>query len=130
MTTLHHLALGAHDVVGVATFYRQAFGLEFDREHRSEDGTVRSIWLRSDSLLLMIERTDQPRRRVEGVGAGPFLLAFEISAKDRKEVEDRLETMGAPIESRTRHTSYTRDPEGNRVAVSHFPVSLGPTDLS
>lgn len=119
-TALHHLALGAHDVTGVAAFYKQAFGLEIDREHQRSDGTVRSIWLRIGSLLLMIEHTEEPIRRVEGVGHGPFLLAFWVSASERTEVEARLLRLGAPIESRTKYTSYARDPEGNRVAISHF----------
>lgn len=120
MTSLHHLALGALDVARLAEFYRQAFGLELDREHRSVDGTLRSIWLRVGSLVLMIERTDAPSRWVETVGVGPFLLAFSVTELERREVEARLERLGAPIESRTDYTSYARDPEGNRIAISHF----------
>jgi predicted enzyme related to lactoylglutathione lyase len=122
MKTLHHLALGARDVARVAEFYQAAFGLQFDREHRKDDGTLRSIWLRTGSLLLMIEHTEVPTRRVDGVGRGPFLLAFTISASEREGVEALLELLGAPIESRTDFTSYARDPEGNRIAVSHFPA--------
>jgi glyoxylase I family protein len=36
-----------------------------------------------------------------------------------KQWEARLESHGASIESRTQYTSYARDPEGNRVAISH-----------
>lgn len=122
MTTLHHLALGALDVARVAEFYQQAFGIEFQCEHRRDDGSLRSIWLRLDSLLLMIEHTEEPVRRVDGVGQGPFLLAFSVTESERPEVEARLLRLGAPIESRTSYTSYSRDPEGNRIAISHFPA--------
>lgn len=122
MLRLHHLALGARDVARVAEFYQAAFELNFDRENRTAEGTLRSIWLRAGALLLMIEKTDAAPSRVEGVGKGPFLLAFSIDAERRSEVELRLEQLGAPIESRTSFTSYARDPEGNRIAISHFPL--------
>ena len=126
MRTLHHVALGALDVALLAEFYGQAFGLEFDRDHRTANGTLRSIWLRMGPLLLMIEHTDDPLRKVENVGAGPFLLAFSVEPTERDEVEARLQELGAPIESRTSYTSYARDPEGNRIAISHFPTKREP----
>ena len=69
----------------------------------------------------MVEATTEPPRRVEGVGAGPFLLAFRVEAADRCELERSLEAAGAAIESRSEFTSYARDPEGNRIAISAHP---------
>ena len=43
---LHHLALGASDVAALAGFYASVFGLEQVREHRRDDGTLRSVWAR------------------------------------------------------------------------------------
>lgn len=126
MTTLHHLALGARDVARVAKFYQDAFELECDRTHYDADGALRSIWLRAGSLLLMLEQTEYPPSRVEGVGSGPFLLAFRVAPDQRVKLELRLEQLGAPIESRTEYSSYARDPEGNRIAVSHFPLDRSP----
>ena len=122
MVALHHIALGASDVEEVARFYGEVFGLaEVDR-HLDEAGRLRSIWLDLGGPILMVERTEERRRRVEGVGAGPFLLAFCVSVEERPQVEERLEARGASIEDRTAYTSYARDPEGNRVAISHYPA--------
>lgn len=121
MTELHHVALGAWDVARIAAFYREAFRLEPDREHYDEDGRLRSIWLRLGSGRLMIEHTEAERPSVEGVDKGPFLLAFSVTAEEKAAAEERLERLGAPICMRTEFTSYARDPEGNRVALSHFP---------
>lgn len=119
---LHHLALGARDVERVAAFYRDVLGLEERARHREEDGRLRSIWLALDSdALLMIERTEQELRRVEGIGAGPFLLALSCAPAERAALEEALERAGSPTESRSAYTSYARDPEGNRVAISHYP---------
>lgn len=118
---LHHVALGARDVERVAAFYREVLGLPERRRHDDEAGRLRSIWLALGDSLLMIERTDEAPRRVEGVGAGPFLLALACTPAERETLEAALEKAGAVIEARTAFTSYARDPEGNRVALSHYP---------
>ncbi len=119
---LHHVALGARDVERVARFYAEAFGLDEITRHDDPAGELRSIWLDMSGTVLMIERTEARAERVEGVGPGPFLLAFAIAAHERDALEATLAELGAPVEARTVHTSYFRDPEGHRVAVSDYPV--------
>ncbi len=125
MRALHHIALGARDVERVASFYRDAFGLTELARHRDASGELRSIWLGAQGPVLMVERTAVEPRQVEGVGAGPFLLAFQVTPGERTALEAALAAAGAAIESRTEHTSYARDPEGNRVAVSAYPLPAG-----
>ncbi len=117
---LHHVALGARDVERLARFYAEVFGLpELARHH--DGGELRSVWLDLDGTILMIERSRDEARRVQGIGAGPFLLAFGVRDGEREQWESRLAVAGAPIESRTAHTAYARDPEGNRIAISDYP---------
>ncbi len=119
---LHHVALGARDVERVSAFYRDVLGLPERARHNDERGRLRSIWLAlGEDALLMVERTDEAPRRVDGVGAGPFLLALSSTPAERLELEAALERAGAAVEERTAFTSYARDPEGNRVALSHYP---------
>jgi catechol 2,3-dioxygenase-like lactoylglutathione lyase family enzyme len=108
MRALHHVALGARDVERVAAWYRDALGLAETARHLHADGSLRSIWLDMGGPLLMIERSETP---------GPFLLAFRCDVGERAALEAAL---GA-VEARTAFTSYARDPEGGRVAVSHHP---------
>jgi glyoxylase I family protein len=122
---LHHIAIGAHDVAAVAAFYRDAFDFLVETEHRDPNGELRSIWLQTDEgIRLMIERTEQEPRRVPGVGAGPFLLAFAVPAAERSALEHHLAQLGSHVEARTAYTSYMRDPEGNRVAISAYPERI------
>lgn len=114
---LHHLALGARDVSRVAAFYREVLGLPELARHHHDDGRLRSVWLDLGGAALMIEQTAEQERRVDGVGAGLFLLALQVTPAMRAQLCDRM-----PEEARTEHTSYFRDPEGNRVAVSHYPL--------
>jgi catechol-2,3-dioxygenase len=124
---LHHIALGAKSVERVASFYREVFGLLELARHYYPDGQIRSIWLDLNGAILMIEKTDRTRESVQGVDAGPFLIAFRIDASMRVGVERLLESSGHPIESRTDHTSYFRDPEGNRIAVSSYELPDRPS---
>ncbi len=124
---LHHLALGARDVDALAGFYAKAFGLEETTRHQYPDGRLRSVWLDMDATILMIEHTEQPTRRVVGVGAGPFLLAFAVDGvEERLALERRLVELGVTIEERTEFSSYLRDIEGNRLAISHYPGGRAP----
>jgi hypothetical protein len=47
-------------------------------------------------------------------------MCFALDAGERERAERVIEAAGAVIEARTEFTSYARDPEGNRVAISHY----------
>ena len=119
---VHHLALGARDVERVAAFYHDLLGLREVCRHHEPGGALRSIWLDLGGPVLMIEQTEEPARRVQGVGAGPFLLALAAAPSERRVLEKSLGASGFPVDSRTEHTIYFRDPEGNRVALSNYPL--------
>jgi hypothetical protein len=52
---------------------------------------------------------------------GLHLVALRIGLADRQAWEDRLAAAGVPVVHRTGFTIYVRDPEGNRVGLSHHP---------
>ena len=120
--TLHHLALGARDLERVAAFYRDLLGLrEVSRQHEP-CGSLRSIWLDLGGPVLMIERAEGPARQVQRIGAGLFLIALAAEPAERLSLEKSLAAAGFPIEARTEHTIYLRDPEGNRIGISSYPL--------
>lgn len=125
---LHHVAVGVRDVERVANFYRDVLGLPEIARHADEVGALRSIWLDLGGPILMLERTAEAPRRVDGVGAGPFLIALAVEPEAHERLERALEAAGSPIEARTQHSSYARDPEGNRIAISHYSEALGSDD--
>lgn len=124
---LHHLALGAVDPELLAQFYHQAFGLPIERTHHDKHGQVRSIWLSLAPGRLMIERVDAhdvahhqrpmtPPRPSQGL----FLIAFDVAEADHDAYNTRLKELGCVQEDSTAFTSYWRDPEGHRIALSHY----------
>lgn len=123
---LHHVAVGTHDVAALAAFYRALLEIEEARRHFDEAGSLRSIWLDLSGTLLMIERAEPnaaARPREKGVALGAFLLAFRADTDGRRAFEARAEALGAAIEARSAYTSYLRDPDGNRIAVSVYEVT-------
>ena len=122
VSVLHHLALGTRDVGRLATFYREVLELREVARHAHADGTLRSVWLDLGGPVLMIEHTTQAPRAVSGIGAGMFLIALTVPPSLREAAEKRLEVAGCALESRTEFTSYARDPDGNRIALSAYPL--------
>lgn len=108
----------------LARFYCDVLGLRQLRRHLHADGTLRSIWLDLEGPILMLEATDAAPRRVNGVGSGLFLIALSVDPTQRPLVEARLCQAGHEIESRTEWTSYARDPDGNRIAISSYRHEL------
>ncbi len=107
----------------LAQFYRDQLGLREVARHDHGDGSLRSVWLDLGGSLLMIEPTTEAPRNVVGVGSGPFLIAIAVEPEQRERVEAQLTAASCAIESRSEWTSYARDPDGNRIAVSAYPLA-------
>lgn len=107
----------------LAAFYRDVLELRELTRHSNQDGSLRSVWLDLDGAVLMIERTDEPPRRVVGIGAGPFLIALRASGAEQARFEAKLAQHGSPVEARSQWTIYARDPDGNRIALSAYPLA-------
>jgi glyoxylase I family protein len=115
----HHLALFASDVEGVAGFYREVFGLTEQARHLTPEGALRSIWLTlPEGAFLAVEHVS-PTAVAGQRGWG--VLALRIDRADRAAVLAELAHRGVPVESQSRWSVYFRDPEDNRVALSHHP---------
>jgi glyoxylase I family protein len=123
----HHLAIQVKDLLRAETFYREILGLALVRRWPYEDGRPgeRSVWLSvgsSEEFIALeacdVDRLPTPYRDPHG---GLHLLALRIPAGDRGAWERHLSDLGVEIVHRTRWTIYLRDPEGNRIGLSHYP---------
>jgi glyoxylase I family protein len=120
VSELHHLALGTRDVARLARFYENVLELRELKRHLHADGSLRSVWLDLGGPVLMLEATEAAPRIVDGIGAGLFLIALSVEPERRAAFEQRLLDAGCSIESRSEWTSYARDPDGNRIALSAY----------
>jgi catechol 2,3-dioxygenase-like lactoylglutathione lyase family enzyme len=128
----HHLAIQVRDLPVMERFYVDVLGLSVLRRWPKRDGQPgeRSVWLDTgDGGFLALEVvTDGPTASEDGPRAhrpGLHLIALRIDRAARADWERRLATAGVPVEAHTAFTLYVRDPEGNRVGLSHWPDEAG-----
>jgi catechol 2,3-dioxygenase-like lactoylglutathione lyase family enzyme len=121
--SFHHVAVQCADLDRCERFYREALGLAVLRRWPRPGGGDRSVWLQVGDGFLALERaSEEPARGGWRDGlAGLHLVALRIPRSERGAWERRLAAHGVEIAHRTRWTLYVRDPEGNRVGLSHYP---------
>jgi len=127
--SFHHFAIRCADLPACERFYREVLGLEVVRRWPREGGGDRSVWLAVGDGFLALERHEGPAEPLRDPGGaawrdgtgGLHLVALRIRPAERSLWEARLEERGVPILHRTRWTLYLRDPEGNRIGLSHHP---------
>jgi len=124
LSGFHHLAIQSRDPIALASFYREVLGLQELDRHLTREGKLRSIWLSlPGSGFLALERTDGEPAPEEFRRSRPgySLFALRIAPEDRSALLKELARKGVQIVHQTRWTIYIRDPEGNRIGLSHHP---------
>ena len=116
---IHHLALRTRDLPRLLAFYGDLLGLP--RAARPGPASAASAWLAAGEALIMLELADESEPAV--TAGSRELVAFGIEPGDRAAFEAKLADHGVPVEACTTFTLYFRDPDGRRVAVSHYPES-------
>jgi glyoxylase I family protein len=121
---VHHVAIQVRNLAAMEAFYGGVLGLPVLRRWQGEDGE-RSIWFDlHDGGFLAIERVHGPPPAHDGwntEAAGIHLVALAIARVDRNAWEAHLTAAGHEVVHHTDYTIYVRDPEGNRVGLSHWP---------
>ncbi len=122
---IHHVAIQARDLERVAAFYRDVLGLAELRRWHTPDGSLRSIWLGCGEGFVAIEHAGQgalpSSQEFRDPAPGLHVVALRIDRDERDRIEAVLERIGAPVVHRTRWSIFVRDPEGNRVGLTHYP---------
>ena len=123
---LHHAAVRCRDLARVERFYREVLGLEVLRRWpraEADGGGDRSVWLSTGQGFLALERASRPveEEPFEDTPAGWQVVALTIAHADRAAWERRLLGAGVRLARRSPFSLFFRDPEGNRVALTHWP---------
>jgi catechol 2,3-dioxygenase-like lactoylglutathione lyase family enzyme len=120
---VHHIALKVFDLAAAEAFYVDVLGLPVLRRWPSADGVgERSLWLALGAeSFLALERAGQEAGSKTDDLPGFHLVALHIDASERAAWIAKLAQAGRPAYRQTPHTIYVRDPEGNRIGLSHWP---------
>ena len=94
------------------------------RRWPAEGGGDRSVWLSTGAGFLALERADPARsRRVPSRTPRPGGTSWRSGSPGPtgEAWEARLAAAGVRLARRSPFSLFFRDPEGNRVALSHWP---------
>ena len=123
----HHMAVQVHDVERALRFYRDVLGLSERARYLREDGSLRSVWVDvpGGGFLALEHTSSSPQASAFRTNTpGWLLLALRIPPEARAATEAHLAAHGVEIVHRSRWTLYLRDPEGNRIGLSHHPYDV------
>jgi catechol 2,3-dioxygenase-like lactoylglutathione lyase family enzyme len=129
----HHVAVQTRDLPSAERFYAGTLGLPVLTRWPEPDGSLRSVWLDTGSGAFLALEKASPNARPAGSArpfkdghAGWHLVALRVAASERAAWREHLSAAGVPVEFESRWTLYVRDPDGNRVALSHHPDDAPP----
>jgi catechol 2,3-dioxygenase-like lactoylglutathione lyase family enzyme len=126
---LHHLAIRVRDLAAAERFYGGLLGLRVVKRWPAVSGPgERSIWVDTGDgafLALEIAGAAHAHAHADADADGLHLVALRIDVADRAAWKERLARAGVAVYHETRFTIYLRDPEGNRVGLSHYPAPDG-----
>jgi glyoxylase I family protein len=124
---VHHLAVVVRDLDRAEAFYAGVLGLPVERRWADEAGAPRSVWLAlGGGAFLAVERGVHDVARATPDPPGWHCVALGIAASEREGYRAHLASAGFPVERESPFTLYVRDPEGNLVGLSHYPVPAEP----
>jgi glyoxylase I family protein len=121
-TAVHHIAIKVRDLARAEHFFVQTLGLAVLRRWPAPEGAgERSLWLDLGAGAFLALESSPNQREPPADGPGLHLLALRIERAERRVWIDRLEKAGVPVYDQTAFTIYCKDPEGNRIGLSHWP---------
>lgn len=129
-THVHHIAVTVADLARAEAFYGGVLGLPVLRRWPRPDGSgERSLWLElGGGAFLALERAEAAGAEKSEDAPGIHLVALHIPRGERAAWIAKLAQAGYPVYQQTDYTLYVRDPEGNRIGLSHWPQNVGVTD--
>jgi catechol 2,3-dioxygenase-like lactoylglutathione lyase family enzyme len=122
---IHHVAVKVLDLARAEAFYAGLLGLPVLRRWPLPDGKgERSLWLDlGGGMFLALERAERSESAKAEDAPGIHLVALSIQRGERESWIAKLTQAGHPVYQQTDYTIYVRDPEGNRIGLSHWPDS-------
>jgi catechol 2,3-dioxygenase-like lactoylglutathione lyase family enzyme len=120
---VHHIAVKAVDLPAMERFYCDVLGLSVVRRWPAPEGDGdRSLWLDLGAgAFLALERAGQLRSPLGEEEPGLHMLALRITREERTAWLDKVGRAGVAVYRQTDYTIYIKDPEGNRIGLSHWP---------
>lgn len=120
---IHHIAIKTQNLENLNQFYKKVFNFKEDQRWYDDNGKIRSIWLNMHSSLLMLEQaqSNPNQTKSDSKYGGWHLLSFDIKLDERVNWKNKLNELGISLKQESSYSLFFEDPEGNRLALSHYP---------
>jgi glyoxylase I family protein len=119
---IHHLAVKTADLARAENFWVNIVGLSVLQRHDDNQGRPRSVWCQLKTGFLAIERAESAKAIKADGDPGWHGVMLGIAVEERASMAAHFVRHGHPIFKETDYTFYVRDPDGNLVGFSHYPV--------
>lgn len=117
----HHHAILVSDLGRADAFYGGVLGLVVKKRWSDEAGQPRSIWYELGAETFVAVELALPLDSGAPPDFGHHCFALAIDVEDRGPWLTRLAAADVVIEKESGFSVYFRDPEGNQIALSHWP---------
>jgi glyoxylase I family protein len=118
----HHIALKVADLNTCERFYTEVLGLGVIARHADGKGAPRAVWFSLGETILMLERGQgNGAKKLNNDAHGWHLVAMRIERDAREMWKSKLSAAGVSLVDESDYSIYFNDPEGNRLALSHYP---------
>jgi hypothetical protein len=118
---VHHVAVVSADLARSERFYVSVLGLPVLRRWQDDRGE-RSLWLDlGRGAFLAVERAEVTSPPRADGAPGWHCVALAIARDERSSWRARLAEAGHPVERESDFSLYVRDPDGQLLALSHWP---------
>jgi catechol 2,3-dioxygenase-like lactoylglutathione lyase family enzyme len=119
---VHHLAVVVADLARAEDFYTRVLGLSVIQRFTDAKGKPRSVWVTVGWAFLAIEIAHAEGPRRDNEAPGWHCVALCIQPEERETWTLRLRDYGIALERETDYSIFFRDPDGNLLALSHYPA--------
>ena len=116
----HHHAILVSDLARAEAFYGGVLGLVVKQRWFDEHEQPRSIRFELETGFLAVE-LHGGAKPPNSSDSGHHCFALAIESTEREPWLARFAAANVPIEKRSDFSLYVRDPEGNQIALSHWP---------
>ncbi len=117
ISALHHIAIKVCSLKKSREFYEKVFGWSVFDVKTDEHQSPRAYWYKLGEVIFMIETGG----KLLTLGAeSKGVIAFTISKSEREKFLRHLKNLNISITHESEFSIYFNDPDGNRLALSHY----------
>jgi catechol 2,3-dioxygenase-like lactoylglutathione lyase family enzyme len=116
---MRNISIAVSNLDRAERFYEEVFGLAILRRFHDQSGRPNVTWLRLDDESLLALESKNTRENRSPMHSGVCCVPVPMLQTDRDRWKQRLAKAACPVLLEGPSGIYTRDPDGNWIALVH-----------